>query len=68
MPIVRKVWRCTYIGTDKRAPKTLDVPSQYISGAPTISEVKAALERMGYSSDVAQTLANDGSHLRWKFE
>ena len=66
MATVRKVFRLTYVGTDKRAPRTLDVPSQNQSGWPTIAEIKAALEKLGYDSAVAQTLANDGSHLRWK--
>lgn len=65
---VRKVWRCTYIGTHNAAPKVLDVPSENASGRPSGNEFVSALKEMGYDDGMAHSIANGGSNACWQCE
>ena len=63
---VRKVWRCTYIGTISDAPSVLDVPSENSTGRPTGNEFVAALKALGYDSAKANAIAAGGGNHAWK--
>lgn len=65
---IRKVWRCTYIGSHSQAPAVVDVPSENASGAPTGKEITAALEAMGYDHSLASSISNGGDNLSWRWE
>lgn len=65
---VRKVWRCTYIGTHSAAPKVLDVPSENATGRPTGYEFVDALKAMGYDDALAHSIASGGSNSDWECE
>ena len=63
---VAKVWGMKYVGPkDNRAPGgIINVPSGNQTGRPTTSEIREALQSLGYSSADASALAGPDSW--WK--
>ena len=61
--MIMKVWTMRYVGPrDNRAPGGfINVPSRNQTGRPTTSEIREALQSLGYSSADANALAGPDS-------